>query len=132
MRSGADAPDAAACEAALRAFEAAVTSRRYLASTERELGDAVAEAVGAAGVVALREHRLPGGGRLDFFVEPGLAVELKLGGSLAGLTRQVSRYAGHPGVGAVLVVSMRARHAALPERIAGKPLRVVTLGARGL
>jgi hypothetical protein len=58
--------------------------------------------------------------------------QLKLGGSLAGLTRQVSRYASLPSVGAVLVVSMRARHAALPERIAGKPLRVVTLGARGL
>lgn len=124
--------DPAACLARLGEIVRAVASRRYLASTEADLARGVAEALEAAGIAAERERRLPGAGRLDFFVAPGVAVELKLSGPLSALARQVSAYAAHPGVGAVLVVTARAAHARLPESICGKPLRVLALGFGGL
>lgn len=124
--------DVAACEARLLDVERVVGARRYLVASERELGDAVEHALAEAGVEALRERALPGAGRADFYVPPGVVVELKVGGGLGALTRQIGRYAAHPEVGAVLVVSMKARHAVMPERLSGKLLRVLTLGVRGL
>lgn len=131
QRDGASC-DAAACEARLLEVERAIGARRYLVASEHELSDAVEDTLVQAGIEASREHALPGAGRADFYVAPGLVVELKVGGSLGALTHQVSRYAAHPAVGAVLVVSLRSMHGALPERLSGKLLRVLALGVRGL
>ena len=76
------------------------------------------------------------GGRADFCVAdtPGgrsglvVAVELKVAGTLAEVTRQLFRYAEDAGVCGVVLVTTRARHDALPDTLLGKPLRVVVVG----
>lgn len=82
------------------------------------------------------------GGRLEFGCTPSfmraaqpfrperlplIAIEVKVDGSLAALTRQLHRYAQHDEVAALVAVSPRARHTAIPREISGKPVRMVSL-----
>lgn len=59
---------------------------------------------------------------------PVVAVEVKIKGSLADLTRQLFRYAEHPDVAGILVVTTRADHQRLPDVILDRPVAVCYLG----
>lgn len=99
------------CEASLQASVDAVF-RAHQISFEREV------------VIGPRD-------RLDFLVHPGIAVEVKIAGSLPELTRQVFRYAKNERVHAILIVTSRLRLASLSEEIDGKAVATVYL-QRGL
>ena len=95
---------------------------------EPELHTAVAEGLRELGLVALHEASLSRTARADFLVpERGLVVEIKVGGSLADLTRQLYRYAEHEACRELLVVTTRAKHRRLPPEILGKPLELIHL-----
>ena len=64
--------------------------------------------------------------RLDFFLD-GLAIEVKIDGSLSALTRQVHRYAQHSAVTGIIVVTSLPRLKHLPDAINGKPVRFVVV-----
>lgn len=96
---------------------------RYLVGSEAELQNAVAIALKDAGVVFDRERGL-GRDRVDFFAQ-GVAIELKIDGSLSDVTRQLHRYAQHPEVTAVLLVTTRMLHDRMPREMCGKRLRVL-------
>lgn len=66
--------------------------------------------------------------RLDFLCG-GVAIELKVKGSLADLLRQLDRYAEHERVSELLVVSTRRQLVRLPEMLREKPLFAVHVGA---
>lgn len=107
---------------------AALARVRFVYAREVELQDGIGRVLEAAfpGQVQ-REVRLEGGrNRLDFQVG-GVAVEVKIDGSLSELTRQVQRYAGLPEVSGVLAVVGRARLRNLPESLCGKPVGVLHL-----
>jgi hypothetical protein len=75
-----------------------------------------------------REHALSPQDRPDFwFPGQGVAVELKTGGSLTLLTRQLQRYALLPEVRGLVLVTPLRRLCALPGTLAGVPLRVAYL-----
>ena len=74
--------------------------------------------------------------RLDFLVgysplwsavPMGTAVEVKVGGSLSDLTRQLARYAEHNDVTGLLVVTTKDRHRQLPASLSGKPIACLCL-----
>lgn len=116
----------------MRAAEiAALLERhRFRFGSERELQDGVALAFARASVGHVREASLGGAGTIDFLVDGGVGVELKIGGALAEVTRQLHRYAGHADVRELVLVTSSARlgrHARLPETMQGKPLHVVHL-----
>lgn len=73
-----------------------------------------------------REVVLTARDRPDFMVGP-LAIELKVKGSPADVARQLMRYAEHPSVGAILLVTTRSSHRAMPAQMCGKPVRVLYL-----
>ena len=77
-----------------------------------------------------REHQLTPRDRPDFFVGfvRGVAVEVKVKGTLASATRQLFRYAEHPTVTGVLLVTTLNRLAVMPDTACGKPLAVLCLG----
>lgn len=106
----------------------ALQRRTYRCSGEAELQDAISSVLeaGFPGQVS-REHVLGRSDRVDFMVS-GVAVEVKVGGSLAALTRQVHRYAAHDTVTGVLVVTTRWYHGGLPETLHGKPIGVLRVG----
>lgn len=103
---------------------------RMAQTTEARLQACLAEVFTKEGVSFTREERLGPGSRPDFWVEPGVCVEVKIKGSITSALRQVFRYAEHERVGALILVTAKARHALsnLPEEVAGKPLQVVYVG----
>lgn len=101
--------------------------------TETQMQQAMTELFAAERIEARPQVVLGPRERPDFMVGwhecPGIAVELKRAGTAAALTRQITRYAGHREVGAVVVVTNRVRHRNIPPVINGKPVRVVCLAS---
>lgn len=74
-----------------------------------------------------REHQLTSRDRPDFFLN-SIALELKIKGSLTEVTRQLHRYAQHPSVEAIILMTSRSRHRGVPRVLNEKPVHVVYLG----
>lgn len=86
----------------------------------------ISDALQRAGIYHVREAPLPGG-RVDFLTLDGVAVEVKVAGARYDVIRQLNRYAASSPVNAVVLVTTVATHTALPDTLAGCPVRVVTL-----
>lgn len=78
-----------------------------------------------------RELRLDEHNRIDFLVELNevsrVGIEVKIGGSLAALTRQLERYAAFPQIDQLLVITTKANHHHIPNVIGGKPVVLCSL-----
>jgi len=103
-------------------------------STEEQLQERILLALMTSGMPFLREYNLGQSGRIDFYnPEHRVGLEVKVKGSSALVTRQLYRYAENDQVDALVLVTSKARHAtALPEKMNGKVIRVVTLWRSGL
>jgi hypothetical protein len=108
----------------IAAIAAAIRSRRYHYATEAELQDGIALALD--GVAFRREVALTTHDRIDFLVD-GVGIEVKIGGGLTPLLRQLARYAAHSEIAALIVVTTKLQLCRLPDSLAGKPLCVVAL-----
>jgi hypothetical protein len=73
-----------------------------------------------------------GAGRIDFLVEDHIGLEVKVGSSLASVTRQLHRYAMVEQIHSLVLVSSRTFHRNLPAELNGKPLRCVGMIASAL
>lgn len=112
--------------AAVARVAAVIGGNRYRYSDEHQLHDGIAQALAAAGVTAVAEARLSAADRIDFLAGR-VGIEVKVAGTAAAVTRQMRRYAASPDVDALVLVTNRARHRAMPAEIGGKPVRVVWL-----
>lgn len=105
---------------------------RFAEGSEAALQQGVEAVLERASIDFTREAKLSAGERLDFVVHLEgcrVALECKVDGSLAAVTRQLMRYAQLADVRAVLLVTTRLRHAKVPATLNGKPVRVVcTMG----
>jgi len=94
--------------------------------TERELQEALAEALLEEGWPVEEEHVIAAG-RVDLWCD-GIAIEIKCKGSHGEVLRQVHRYASDPAVTGVILVTDKLQHArGYPATMAEKPVRVVCL-----
>ncbi|ABM97043.1 hypothetical protein [Methylibium petroleiphilum] len=114
--------DAAPPEALLEQVAVTLSRYRYRFSDEDSLQQGIAKALSANGLIFQREKSLSQRDRPDFLLTGGLAIEIKIGGSLADVLRQVARYAEHERVRGILVVGTPAWLSRVPESLAGKPL----------
>lgn len=105
---------------------AVLSNVRCRFTNERELQDGIERALTAGKLAFTREASLSAKDRVDFLVGD-IAVEIKVDGTLANVTRQLHRYAEHETVAAVVLVTSRMQHKAMPEEMVGKPVRVVHL-----
>lgn len=108
--------------------ERAVAALRRVAfrfSDESELQEGIAIALEHAGITNRREVVLSPKDRIDFMLDDGVGIEVKIDGSITLLTRQLYRYAQRPEVNSLVVVVTRMRLANLPSEINGKPVFVV-------
>ena len=94
---------------------------------ENELRDAVRALFDKAGVSYEAEVGLDKQSRIDFVVGQ-VGVELKVAESLAAVIRQLDRYAAHPRIGGLVLVTTRRRLQAVPASLHGKPVTVVCMG----
>jgi len=115
----------------LDAITETLTSMRCSFTAERGLQDGIERALLAAGIAATREAPLTKRDRVDFLAGD-IAIEVKVDGSLADVTRQLHRYAACPEVSALVLVTTRGAHTRLPDTLGGKPVRVVHLLWRSL
>lgn len=123
--------------AAARRLRDWVLSRAISFTTEKELQEALAarlwpEALLGAPITGYsRELRLDERNRIDFLVEINetirVGVEVKIGGSLAALVRQLERYAKFPQIDQLLVITTKAQHHHIPTEINGKPVVLCSL-----
>ncbi len=109
----------------------ALRSNRFSFSSEDGLQRGIALALQGARIPYEREVRLSATDRPDFMVQ-GIAIEVKIDGSANALLRQLHRYASHPRVTAIVVVTNRARLTSQPPNINGRPVHVVSLLESGL
>jgi hypothetical protein len=105
----------------------AIASRRFRFGRERELQEGIARALADESIVFTREARLGEAGCIDFLCDGGVGLEVKVGGALAAVTRQLHRYACCDDVRALLLVTSRRALDRLPEAMMGKPVRVLHL-----
>jgi len=105
----------------------ALRSVRFRYSSEDDLQLGIDGLLKERGFVFQREVRLNPRCRIDFLVDPGIGIEVKIDGSVDELGRQVLRYLAHEQVKEIVVVSTRASHRDLPSEMEGKRISVVYL-----
>lgn len=98
---------------------------RYI--TEKDLQDGIEAVLTQASMPHRREVVLSAADRPDFVVEGGVAVEVKIKGSLAELLRQASRYAAHPEIAGIVVVGTPHWLSRVPSELGGKPVIAIRL-----
>ena len=106
----------------LQDLDALLLRHVFRFTNERDLQDGIALALTAASIPFTREHRLGTTDRVDFLIAPGIAVEIKVDGSLMALLRQVQRYASHASVQSIVAIGTPAWLTKLPVEISGNPL----------
>jgi hypothetical protein len=105
----------------IEAARAALSGYSFQFGTELELQDGIAGVLTSKGVPFLREVVLSKRDRIDFMLDGGVGIEVKIDGSVSALTRQLFRYAESPQISALLVVVSAIRLSNLPSQIGGKP-----------
>lgn len=103
---------------------------RYVVSTEAKLQVSIAEWLTLGQIAFERERRLAPGERIDFFVEPGIGIEVKTRCNKRDIWRQLERYAAIQEVTALILMTGTAM--GLPPAINGKPVFYVSIGRCGL
>lgn len=117
--------DACPIDSLLNSIATALWNSGLCIGDEKALQSDISDALTGLGVLHEREHRLSKHGIVDFWFAGGLACEVKIKGSKREIRRQLARYAAHPDVNALLLIT--ARTVGLPECLNGKPLYTYSL-----
>lgn len=98
--------------------------RRFHFNTESELQEGIASVLTDASFEFKREVTLSRKDRIDFLVGD-VGIEVKVGGSLASVTRQLHRYSEFDKISSLILVTSRMCHGLnLPNSMNGKPLSI--------
>lgn len=111
----------------LHSLETLLSSYRFRFSSERDLQNGIDEVLQKSGFSYRREFSLDISDRPDFLVHGGIAIEVKIKGSVSELIRQISRYATHNDVRSILVVGTPHWIPRVPEIIKEKQVRSLRL-----
>lgn len=103
---------------------AVLAARTYQFICEADLQQLVAAALSEAGISYGREIPLSRRDRIDLMAGR-VGVECKIAGQAGEVWRQLHRYAEHPSVDELVLVTARLRLAAAAPRNVGVPLYVV-------
>lgn len=103
----------------LEQLRAHLAAGRYSFGNEDELQLAIADRLGAGTDWSFtREHALSKADRIDFWMfTAGIGIEVKVRGGMSALIRQLHRYAQHPDVRGLLLVTSKPTLATLPSRL---------------
>lgn len=105
----------------------ALENKRFRFCSEGDLQKGIELALQQALLPYERERPLSERDRPDFMVGAGLAIEVKIKGTLAQALRQISRYTEHQRVVAVLLVGTPFWMRDVPPTINGKPIYAMRL-----
>lgn len=100
--------------------------RRFPLTDEKFLQARIEETFIAEGVAFEREVRLSSKDIIDFIVEGGVGIEVKIKGGKRAIYDQVVRYCAHERIGSVVLLTSVAM--GFPPEIGGKSCYVASLG----
>lgn len=106
---------------------AAIRAHRYVWQNEDQLQEGLAGALTASGWTVEREVRLSEVSRIDLLIGR-VGIEVKIAGTVEAVARQLQRYAASDLFDALVLVTSRARHRAVPAVLGGKPVTVIMVG----
>lgn len=95
---------------------------RFRFSNERDLQDGIEYVLKRIAVPYEREKALGPADRPDFLLAGGLALEVKIQGTLSQALRQIDRYAHHADVNCILLVGTPGWFTRVPPSIGAKPV----------
>lgn len=95
--------------------------RRSALVQEDTLQETISLALTEAGIAHVREHRLGPSERLDFFLDGGIAIEVKKHNAGLDVWRQVARYLEHDDVKGCIVIATQVEPINSPTLV-GKPV----------
>ncbi len=102
-------------------------------SREKDLQDGVEQVLRCEDVPFVREYCFDAANRVDFWLPDfGIALEIKIKGSLTDVALQLSRYAEFIEVREILLLTAVRAHASVPRRINNKPIVVESVRSLGL
>lgn len=106
--------------------------KRYLLHNEKDLqGEIGQHLVARFGIgPVLRELELDRGNIIDFLIEPGIGIEIKIKGGKRAIYRQCVRYCQFPEVKSLILITNLSM--GFPEQINGKDCYVLKLGTAWL
>ena len=122
-------------EMVIRRAHAAVSAFAYRYRSESHLHTLLAEVLDADGLPVEREVTLDAHNRVDLLLPAGVAVEVKVDGTLQEALRQIGRYISFDRItGALLVATPRWAASTLRERPkwGGKPFDMVCIRRQAL
>lgn len=97
-------------------------SFQYRIACEADLQEGLARVLTASSIPFQKEFRLSAKDRIDFLLDSGVGIEVKVQGSTPDLIRQLARYAADPRVVGLLVVTTKRQHLAVPSNLVGVPV----------
>lgn len=110
----------------MRDIEAVLNRWRFTDTDEHALQAGIDQALREAGYVPRREVILSPRDRIDFMIGH-LGIEVKVAGTAATVIRQLRRYAAHPDIDSLMLVTTRVQLSALGGCSLSVPLRIVTI-----
>jgi hypothetical protein len=111
---------------------AAIRAHRYRFSNEDQLQEGLAGALEEAGLHPDREVILSRTDRIDIVVDR-VGIEVKVDGRGHDVAKQLERYAAHPDIDELILVTSRARQVKhIRETLNGKPVTVICIAGGGL
>lgn len=119
---------------------AELQSRRFRFGQEAELQEELQAALAVEGMRFAREVRLSARDRIDLLEddpEPlggAIGIEVKVDSTIFAITKQITRYAAHARIGAIVLVTSQLQHtrARGAQLVNGKPFRLVYVGGASL
>jgi hypothetical protein len=106
---------------------AALSNARFTCQDETEFQEGVAGVLDKHHIGYQREVRLSARDRVDFMIDGGIALELKVKTDGKSLLTQMLRYASHPSVKELIAASATHHALGLPDTVNDKPLHRVQL-----
>jgi len=103
-----------------------IYGNRFRFVDERTLQNEIEDLFKEHAIPYIREKVLTPKDRIDFLCG-SVGVEIKIGGGLNSVQRQLWRYAADERITDLILVTSRSGHKSLPDKITGKPIYVVHL-----
>ena len=120
-------PELAGDHPGLQQVAELLSKHRFRFTSEMELQAGIALVLETHGVLFQREYVISNADRLDFFLLGGLAIEVKIDGTLMQALRQVSRYANHPEILGILLIGTPRWLPEVPPALNSKPVQGLRL-----
>ena len=106
----------------MASITSALENKRFRFTSEEDLQQGIEIALQQSSLPFEREKVLSTRDRPDFVVDHQFAIEIKIKGTLAQALRQISRYAEHAQITAILLVGTPHWLNRVPGSVAGKPV----------